>query len=1227
MRALWLTQAARWQICLVLAWMLPSQHLFAQSPVPRIISIEPASGAEVHRRGTEPLRWDLATTDTNNNHNALYPGDRLRVTDKGRAAVLWTDNTVYRLERGSELEVPEASEQGLVARLRKGLAYFFHRDKPGTVRVETSKVSLTVRGTEFTVEVLADGTTKVGVIDGQLLMSNAVTTLRLPKGQSATAQVDGTLQPSAAINATNLVQWCLYYPGIVYLGDLRLSPQEEQVLSNSLIAYRAGDLQGALAQYPPGRPPGSADERLFLAALWLSIGQVEECVSRLAQMPNRGESNERIERVGGALRQLIAAVKHERRERVVAPTLPSEWLAESYYQQSRAGDTYQETMKDWEEEYYGKRFYKDQALRNALKAAQLACRIAPDWDFAWVRRAELQFGFGDTKAARKSLDKVMWPSLLNAHAFVLDGFLAAAQDRWKEAEERFNQAIGLDGGLANGWLGRGLTRFRQGRVDEGRKDLEIAAAMEPLRSLPRSYLGKGYYEEAFSAANPYATVKDLFGGKQRQRDLVAHATNELALAQQLDTKDPTPLFYSALINQHENRVNESVDDLEKSIQLNDNRAVYRSQLLLDQDRAVRSANLASIYRDAGMTDVSVREAARAVTYDYANDSAHLFLSDSYNELRDPTRFNLRYETVWFSELLLANLLSPVGAGRLSQNVSQQEYSRLFQADGLGLSSSTLVRSDNKSVTELASQFGTFGGTSYALDLDYQHNGGVRPNNDLDDIEWYTTLKQQITPQDTALALIKYEDYHSGDNFQYYDPQSQLRTHYRFDEYQHPIAVAGWDHEWSPEVHTLFLGGRLENEQFFSDLQATQLVLIPTTTYSVDSVPFDVQYHSTFEIYTAELNQIFQWDRLSLSAGARYQNGTFDTAAQLYNPGKLQLFFDGTPTNTASSDGFERITGYGYLTAEPLDRLWLTAGLVYDDITYPQNFRNPPISSGEDHSSQLGPKAAIVWEPVPQATVRGIFTRSLGGISLDESYRLEPTQLAGFPQTFRSLISESVVGSVSAPKYQTFGLALDLKFPSRTYAGIQVERLETDVRRSIGVFVPTNVSGQSFKRPFIPSSTLEQLDYRENSFSASLNQLLGDNFVLGASYKLTDVELHGVLPQVPLSATPIADQRSAPDLHQASGYILFNHPSGLFARAETDWYHQSSSTLFYYNTQVPGDDFFQENLFVGYRFAHRRVELLLGILNLSDQDYHLNPLTVYAELPRKRSFIARLKFEF
>ena len=79
----------------------------------------------------------------------------------------------------------------------------------------------------------------------------------------------------------------------------------------------------------------------------------------------------------------------------------------------------------------------------------------------------------------------------------------------------------------------------------------------------------------------------------------------------------------------------AIRELEESASLNDNRAVYRSRLLLDQDAAVRGANLASIYSDAGLDDVSLREASRAVTYDYANYSDHYFLAQSYSQAEDP----------------------------------------------------------------------------------------------------------------------------------------------------------------------------------------------------------------------------------------------------------------------------------------------------------------------------------------------------------------------------------------------------------------------------------------------------------------------------------------------------------------------------------------------------------------------------------------------------------------
>src|SRR5258706_15833043 len=182
----------------------------------------------------------------------------------------------------------------------------------------------------------------------------------------------------------------------------------------------------------------------------------------------------------------------------------------------------------------------------------------------------------------------------------------------------------------------------------------VAASLESQRSLLHSYLGKAFAD----------------AGDDR------HAMKELGLAKELDPNDPTSWLYSALLKQQQNRINEAISDLDASQERNDNRSLFRSRLLLDEDLAVRSANFASIYRDAGMTEVSVREAARAVAYDYANDSAHLFLSDSYNELRDPTRFNLRYETVWFNELLLANLLSPIGACLLFMHFSYHRYYRL-----------------------------------------------------------------------------------------------------------------------------------------------------------------------------------------------------------------------------------------------------------------------------------------------------------------------------------------------------------------------------------------------------------------------------------------------------------------------------------------------------------------------------------------------------------------------
>jgi tetratricopeptide (TPR) repeat protein len=1111
----------------------------------------------------------------------LNPGDQLRTADNSRVTILWSDQSVVPLGPLTQIEVlsPDKPSSLPGMDMVKGILSFFHRDNPGRIRVLTHGANASIEGTEFVIEsVQMNGVTHdtFSIFDGKVRLSNPQGAMLLTNGQQAFVEPGRAPVRTAGFIANNLLQWCFYYPAVLDLRDLPLTAAEGSSLQESLDAYRTGDLLAALAKYPDTTGPVPGSVRVYHAALLLSVGEVEKTEAELAQLPAASPTN-RLQRLADSLRTLIAAVRRQERPSALTPQLPTEMLAASYYAQSQAKG--------------------DESLSAALSLAREATVRSPQFGFAWARVAELEFGFGRTREAMLALDRSLELSPRNAEALSLKGFLLASQNRIGPAMGWFDRAIATDGALGNAWLGLGLCCIRVGHTDEGLHDLMVAAASEPQRSLLRSYLAKGYSYDGRNAL----------------------ANREIAIAMRLDPGDPTAWLYSALIKQQENRVNDAIKDMEQSQSLNDNRRLFRSQMLLDQDRAVRSVNMATMYNDAGMTEVGVREAAKAVTYDYDNASAHLFLSDSYNLLRDPTGFNLRYESAWFNELLLANMLAPVGAGRLSQTLSSQEYSKLFESDGMGIASQTTYRSDGQ-VGQLASQFGTYKNTSWAVDFDYQHNKGVRPNNELDNVNGAATVKQQLTPSDMVLAIVQLENYHSGDNFQYYDPNrpNTVRTNFQYSEQQSPTAVGGYQHEWAPGVRTLFLGGRLDLNQDFSDVQANQLALLQVgggILQTVTTVPFDVQLNAEQHIYTAELNQIVQKDRYTLVAGGRWQGGEFNFSDSLTNAPLPPLL---VPLGTGSfSEPFQRLNSYGYLTVEPVDNVYLTGGLAYDAMKYPSNYRNPPQSAGTSERNLLEPKAALVWSPIPQATVRGIYARSLGGVSIDDSYRLEPTELAGFVQTFRSVIPESVVGSVSAEGVDLGGLALDLKFNPGTFAGLQVQDLHSSVHRTVGVFLLP--SGNA---PLVQSSTPQNLNYNEQLFSASINQLLPYGFVTGLSYSVTHAELKTTYPDIPTTVFSVPNQSAY--LQRVGAYLLLNHPSGFYAEFDVHAYFQQN---YGYAPAEPGDNFVQLDLLGGWRFFDRRLALTVGVLNLTGTDYRLNPLTLYSELPRSRVFTAQLAFQF
>ena len=126
----------------------------------------------------------------------------------------------------------------------------------------------------------------------------------------------------------------------------------------------------------------------------------------------------------------------------------------------------------------------------------------------------------------------------------------------------------------------------------------------------------------------------------------------MPLQRSLIRQDPTPWFYDAIRKQTVNRPAEALHDLQTAIELNDNRAVYRSSLLLDSDLAARSASIARIYNDLGFEQLALVEGWKSVNTDPGNFSAHRFLADSYSTLP-------RHEVARVSELLQAQLLQPI----------------------------------------------------------------------------------------------------------------------------------------------------------------------------------------------------------------------------------------------------------------------------------------------------------------------------------------------------------------------------------------------------------------------------------------------------------------------------------------------------------------------------------------------------------------------------------------
>jgi tetratricopeptide (TPR) repeat protein len=1162
----------------------------------------------------------------------LGVGDRVRTRQRSRATVALTGLYTLRMDQFTTIQITPSLVDPVKPKLdlAGGAAFIFSRERAGEIDIQMPTSNAALRGTQLFVRVLPNGGSQLQVMEGSVDLSNALGKLTLGAGEAGEAMPGAAPRKTAVIEAKNILQWALYYPAVVDLSDLKFSPADKAALAESIAAYQKGNLLRAAALLPR-MAPRSAAASLYQAGTLLAVGRLDEARGFLTTAPAHHPVRRALERMILAVRMEPAAAWTEQEI-----TTTSEALAETYHLQSKA------------------------QLEPARQAALSAVRLSPGNGFAWTRLAELEFSAGRTKPAKTAITKAVELTPENARTHALLGFILSAENRIGEARKSFEHAVRLDGSFGNGWLGLGLTKIKQGDLEAGRADLQTACTVEPTVSIFHSYLGK-----AFS-----------------QQGIASKAAKDLELAALLDPNDPTPPLYSAIEKQRNNRPNAAIADLEESIRLNDNRRVYRSGFLLDQDRAVRSANLARIYQNAGMKNVAVREATRAVESDYTNPSAHLFLANSFDALRDPDRILLRYETPWFNELLLSNLLSPVGGGPLSQFVSQQEYSKMLEADGIGASMSTEWRSTSE-IRSTLSVFGSQGNIGYGIDAYYRNDDGDRLNSEMELQEIYGQLKWQATPDDIFYFLGKWSVQNNGDLFETYDNRP-LAPGVDFEEDQEPgLLLAGWNHRWAPGSHTLLLAGRLAATQNLTDpvgsalaIQRDSSPLYPgffetgpdgfdqftdpalrdplnpafreaadgSIRYSPELIqaisPFlglgdikafgtkqvDFQTRREFEIHSAEIQHIQQGDRNTLLLGGRWQEGNINTKARIsvIDPDDKSSF--STPAVDQHIETDYRRTGiyaYDYWRIHP--QLTLIGGVAWDTIEHPENFRNPPVTDLQRKDDAISGKLGFTYAPSRAFTLRGMAAEGIGGLTFDESVRLEPSQVAGFNQAYRTVISESLAGSVEAPSYRILGLAAEGSLSNRTWWGASLGMIEQDVTRSIGAFTGYNSSLFPSNPTYFADNITEQLDYEEQYLALDINRLLGSEFSIGAGYRVTRSELQTVMPDLlPLAGSVISD---AATLHEISAYLDWNSPSGFFAHLEARGFHQDLDDDPLRTLNRSGDSFVHFNAWAGYRFNQNACELTAGIMNIGGTGYQLSPLNPHAEIARDRTFFVLCRMSF
>ncbi|MCU7929044.1 MAG: FecR domain-containing protein [Candidatus Thiodiazotropha sp. (ex Dulcina madagascariensis)] len=790
------------------------------------------------------------------------------------------------------------------------------------------------------------------------------------------------------------------------------------------------------------------------------------------------------------------------------------------------------------------RFNIPAALANSRKAAELA----PQSALTQARLAEIWLMHGETQAAQLAATQAVSidPTLSLAHTVL--GFASLRRVDLDTAKAAFEKAISLDSAAPLPHLGLGLAKIRQGALEAGREAIETAVLLDPNSAPLRSYMGKAYYEEKRNGL----------------------AAEQFAMAKALDPNDPTAWFYDSILLQSVNRPVEALQAQQQAIGLNDNRGVYRSRQLLDQDEAARSVALGRIYSDLNFEQQARYQATRALAQDPGNHSAHRLLADSYSGITnlDAARQSELLQSKMTQPLNLDPLqpqLSNSNLGLLDGNgpgdLSYNEYNPLFTRNGLALQLDASIAEKNTWSND-AIVAGLHDRFAFSLGQYHTETDGFRTNADYEQ-DIYNSFAQFALSDTTSFQIeVSNSEEQKGDVTQRLLPDflnindTQIETE---------ISTARLGIRQALTVGTDLLISGIRREQDFSRSDRIN-----------DSTLFNTDKERTIDLYEAQLTG--KREQTAWLTGVSHQAEDVKSITEF-------VFTTGCPFPSCVNSFEDEVSQtrlYGHFYYDASKVLSLMGGLSF--------IKEKNID--DDSLNKVYPKVGLQVSPTTNGEIRLAAFRNRVSVILPSLYEtLEPTQIFGFNQLY---------DDIELTDSWNYAVEYDYRFRHNLHAGISsvYREQETDIE-------VVDVSVQP------PSASTQTLEYDEMNASFWLNWTASSRWALGIEYSY---DRNNLAKGIQNSNTNIL----APDgilkleTHKVPASISFFHPLGFSTKLTATYYNQEGKFINKTGmvTQQGDDRGVIADLVFNYRFPKRRGSISLGINNLFDKPLNFEDRSSY-----------------